>query len=206
MMFSVPIKYGIAGFPKTAIQGRFRRLRRFLEQSRGLFPLLNHYKFTVEENTPIEQEVALDRELLGKVCENLLAAYNPETRETARKRTGSCYIPLPVVEYVVDEALKSHMHRKLNVAQAFLPVNQSTQTATFGAPSPSPMASTVTRTYPSLQQASKTRRNLPHWTADRAIYWVTFRLADAIPQEKPRMLKKERETWQTRNPKPWSQA
>ena len=52
----------------------------------GLITLFENYKFTVEENTPIEQEVALDPELLGKVFENLLAAYNPETRETARKR------------------------------------------------------------------------------------------------------------------------
>lgn len=71
----------------------------------GLFPLLNHYKFTVEENTPIEQEVALDPELLGRVFENLLAAYNPETRETARKQTGSYYTPRSVVDYMVDEAL-----------------------------------------------------------------------------------------------------
>ena len=71
----------------------------------GLFPLLNRYKFTVEENTPIEQEVALDPELLGRVFENLLAAYNPETRETARKQTGSYYTPRSVVDYMVDEAL-----------------------------------------------------------------------------------------------------
>ncbi len=71
----------------------------------GLITLLNHYKFTVEENTPIEKEVALDPELLGKVFENLLAAYNPETRETARKQTGSYYTPRAVVDYMVDEAL-----------------------------------------------------------------------------------------------------
>ena len=45
--------------------------RLFFDEDRGLFPLLTHYKFTVEENTPIEQEVALDPELLGKVFENL---------------------------------------------------------------------------------------------------------------------------------------
>ena len=75
----------------------------------GLITLFNHYKFTVEENTPIEQEVALDPELLGKVFENLLAAYNPETRETARKQTGSYYTPRPVVDYMVDEALKASL-------------------------------------------------------------------------------------------------
>ena len=84
----------------------------FFDQERGLFPLLTHYKFTVEENTPIEQEVALDPELLGKVFENLLAAYNPETRESARKQTGSYYTPRAVVDYMVDEALIASLSEK----------------------------------------------------------------------------------------------
>ena len=79
--------------------------RIFFDDSNGLIPLLNHYKFTVEENTPIEQEVALDPELLGKVFENLLAAYNPETGSTVRKQTGSYYTPRPIVDYMVEEAL-----------------------------------------------------------------------------------------------------
>jgi hypothetical protein len=36
-------------------------------------------------------DVALDPELLGKVFENLLATYNPETGKQARKATGSFY-------------------------------------------------------------------------------------------------------------------
>ena len=79
----------------------------------GLITLLNHYKFTVEENTPIEQEVALDPELLGKVFENLLAAYNPETRETARKQTGSYYTPRDVVDYMVNEALVARLTQQV---------------------------------------------------------------------------------------------
>ena len=71
----------------------------------GLFSLFRHYKFTVEENTPLDQEVALDPELLGRVFENLLASYNPETRTTARKITGSYYTPRSVVDYMVDESL-----------------------------------------------------------------------------------------------------
>ena len=78
----------------------------------GLITLFENYKFTVEENTPIEQEVALDPELLGKVFENLLAAYNPETRETARKQTGSYYTPRPVVDYMVNEALIASLSKK----------------------------------------------------------------------------------------------
>ena len=72
---------------------------------KGLFTILHGYKFTVEENTPLDQEVALDPELLGRVFENLLAAYNPETRATARKATGSYYTPRPVVDYMVRQAL-----------------------------------------------------------------------------------------------------
>ena len=82
----------------------------------GLITLLNHYKFTVEENTPIEQEVALDPELLGKVFENLLAAYNPETRDTVRKQTGSYYTPRAVVDYMVDEALVATLEQHVQPA------------------------------------------------------------------------------------------
>ncbi len=79
---------------------------------KGLFTILNRYKFTVEENTPTEIEVALDPELLGRVFENLLAAYNPETRETARKQSGSYYTPRPVVDYMVGEALAESLANK----------------------------------------------------------------------------------------------
>ena len=74
----------------------------------GLFPLFRRYKFTIEENTPLDEEVALDPELLGRAFENLLASYNPETRDTARKATGSYYTPRRVVDYMVDEALVAH--------------------------------------------------------------------------------------------------
>ncbi|MDE2915527.1 MAG: Eco57I restriction-modification methylase domain-containing protein [Paracoccaceae bacterium] len=79
--------------------------RLFLDREHGLFPLFRRYKFTVEENTPLDREVALDPELLGRVFENLLAAYNPETKESARKATGSYYTPRQVVDYMVTEAL-----------------------------------------------------------------------------------------------------
>ena len=84
----------------------------FFDKDQGLIPLLEHYKFTVEENTPIDQEVALDPELLGRVFENLLAAINPETGETARKMTGSYYTPRAIVDYMVEEALIATLSQK----------------------------------------------------------------------------------------------
>lgn len=80
--------------------------------ARGIIDILNRYSFTVEENTPLEQEVSLDPELLGKVFENLLAAYNPETQTSARKQTGSFYTPREIVQYMVDESLVAHLKRK----------------------------------------------------------------------------------------------
>lgn len=80
---------------------------------RGLIEILSHYKFTIEENTPLEEEIALDPELLGKVFENLLASYNEETRTTARKATGSFYTPRQIVSYMVDEALLAHLRDAL---------------------------------------------------------------------------------------------
>jgi adenine-specific DNA-methyltransferase len=71
----------------------------------GLVRIFDRYKFTVTENTPLDEEIALDPELLGKVFENLLAAYNPETGATARKQTGSFYTPREIVNYMVDESL-----------------------------------------------------------------------------------------------------
>ena len=78
---------------------------------RGLINILKRYNFTVEENTPFDQEVSLDPELLGKVFENLLASYNPETQTTARKQTGSFYTPREIVQYMVDESLVAHLKR-----------------------------------------------------------------------------------------------
>ena len=86
--------------------------RLFFDTHQGLIPLLEHYKFTVEENTPIEQEVALDPELLGRVFENLLAAYNPETGATVRKQTGSYYTPRAIVDYMVEAALVATLSQK----------------------------------------------------------------------------------------------
>ena len=82
----------------------------------GLFTILDRYKFTVEENTPIEQEVALDPELLGKVFENLLAANTPETQESARRLSGSYYTPRDVVDYMVDESLTAYLQPKMGPA------------------------------------------------------------------------------------------
>jgi hypothetical protein len=81
---------------------------------KGLIDILQSYKFTIAENTPIVQDIALDPELLGRVFENLLASYNPETKKNARKQTGSFYTPREIVNYMVDESLLAHLKNRLN--------------------------------------------------------------------------------------------
>ena len=81
----------------------------FFDAEKGIFPLLERYNFTVEENSVIDQTVALDPELLGKVFENLLGAYNPETQQTARNDSGSFYTPREIVDYMVDESLIAYL-------------------------------------------------------------------------------------------------
>lgn len=81
----------------------------FFDKNKGLFALFNRYNFTIEENTPMEQQVALDPELLGKVFENLLGVFNPETKVTARKKSGSFYTPREIVDYMVDQTLIAYL-------------------------------------------------------------------------------------------------
>ncbi len=71
----------------------------------GLLYFLNTHNFTIEEDTPLEVEVALDPEMLGKVFENLLEAEE-------RGKTGTFYTPRPVVAFMCREALSAYLERE----------------------------------------------------------------------------------------------
>ena len=109
--------YNFDGFSRNNARfadGRFKHRavvpnNLFFAPETGLISILSRYNFTIEENSPEEQQVALDPELLGKVFENLLGAYNPETRETARSQSGSFYTPREIVNYMVDESLIAYL-------------------------------------------------------------------------------------------------
>lgn len=101
------------------------------ETVRPLLAILSSYNFTLTENTPLEQEVALDPELLGHVFENLLAAYNPETGTVARKATGSFYTPRVVVDWMVDQALALYLGRTLSELVGVPPTQPDTRLKTL---------------------------------------------------------------------------
>ena len=121
--------YNFDGFSrndKKFADGRYRNRAfipnsLFFKQDKGLFSILSRYNFTIEENTPNEQQVALDPELLGKVFENLLGAYNPETKETARNQSGSFYTPREIVNYMVDESIISYLGESDEVREMLSP-------------------------------------------------------------------------------------
>ena len=76
--------------------------------SEGINQILSRYKFTIAENTPLEEEVALDPELLGLIFENLLAEVNTDDKaasKSAKKASGTYYTPRKVIDYMVNESL-----------------------------------------------------------------------------------------------------
>ncbi|HUS10372.1 MAG TPA: N-6 DNA methylase, partial [Pyrinomonadaceae bacterium] len=62
--------------------------------------LFDQFNFTVTESTPLDQEVAVDPEMLSRVFEELV---------TGRNETGSYYTPKPVVSFMCKESLKGYL-------------------------------------------------------------------------------------------------
>ncbi|MBD2565419.1 MULTISPECIES: Eco57I restriction-modification methylase domain-containing protein [Nostoc] len=65
-----------------------------------LHDLFQRFAFTVTESTPLDVEVAVDPEMLGKVFEELV---------TGRHESGSYYTPKPIVSFMCREALKGYL-------------------------------------------------------------------------------------------------
>ena len=85
----------------------------FLDKEIGINSILSHYKFTIAENTPLEEEIAVDPEMLGRIFENLLAEQSDDTKEAARKNAGAFYTPRPVVSYMCRNTLLKHLDTEI---------------------------------------------------------------------------------------------
>ncbi|KKU59043.1 MAG: hypothetical protein UX81_C0013G0004 [Parcubacteria group bacterium GW2011_GWA2_47_12] len=68
----------------------------------GVLDIFDRYNFTVKEDEPLEKEVAVDPEMLGKVFENLL-----EVKD--RKSKGTYYTPREIVHYMCQESLVNYL-------------------------------------------------------------------------------------------------
>jgi type I restriction-modification system DNA methylase subunit len=74
----------------------------------GLLAFFNRYNFTVTDDTPLEQDVAVDPEMLGKVFENML-------EERDRGQSGSFYTPRAIVSYMCQEALAGYLEESAGI-------------------------------------------------------------------------------------------
>ncbi len=72
----------------------------------GILDVFDRYNFTVKEDEPLEKEVAIDPEMLGKVFENLL-----EVKD--RKSKGTYYTPREIVHYMCQESLVNYLVTEL---------------------------------------------------------------------------------------------
>lgn len=84
----------------------------------GVFDnFLEAFNFTVREDTPLNQEVAVDPEMLGKVFESIVLhaeAADPDAlAPDKRKATGSYYTPRIVVHFICQEALRQYLIARL---------------------------------------------------------------------------------------------
>lgn len=68
----------------------------------GILDIFDRYNFTVKEDEPLEKEVAVDPEMLGKVFENLL-----EVKD--RKSKGTYYTPREIVHYMCEQSLANYL-------------------------------------------------------------------------------------------------
>ena len=76
----------------------------------GILDVFDRFNFTMAEDEPMEREVAIDPEMLGKVFENLLDV-------TDRKSKGAFYTPREIVHYMCQESLINYLSGKTGIVE-----------------------------------------------------------------------------------------
>jgi hypothetical protein len=95
----------------------------------GILDVFDRYNFTVKEDEPLDKEVAIDPEMLGKVFENML-----EVKE--RKSKGSYYTPREIVHYMCQESLINYLDAEINVKPKSLSKKEAVQMKLMGEQQP----------------------------------------------------------------------
>ena len=75
---------------------------------KDILKVFDLYNFTIKEDEPLDKEVAVDPEMLGKVFENLL-----EIKD--RKSQGAFYTPREIVHYMCQESLINYLNTNSNI-------------------------------------------------------------------------------------------
>jgi len=95
----------------------------------GILDVLDRYNFTVKEDEPLEKEVAVDPEMLGKVFENLL-----EVKD--RKSKGTYYTPREIVHYMCQESLINYLDNVINTSKDVITRHNAFQRMLIGEDGP----------------------------------------------------------------------
>lgn len=85
------------------------------EKNEGILDFFDMYNFTMSEDEPLEKEVAVDPEMLGKIFESLL-----DVEE--RKSKGAFYTPREIVHYMCQECLINYIHNDTNIDKTSLEI------------------------------------------------------------------------------------
>lgn len=80
-----------------------------------IFETFDRFNFTIKEDEPLEREVAVDPEVLGKVFENLL-----EIKD--RKSKGAFYTPREIVHYMCQQSLMGYLENNSSIPREDLEV------------------------------------------------------------------------------------
>lgn len=91
----------------------------------GVLDVFDRYNFTIKEDEPMDKEVAVDPEMLGKVFENMLDI-------TERKSKGAFYTPREIVHYMCQESLIHYLDNSLNSGTSSFQELGSDQAKLFG--------------------------------------------------------------------------
>ena len=91
----------------------------------GVLDVFDRYNFTIKEDEPLDKEVAVDPEMLGKVFENMLDI-------TERKSKGAFYTPREIVHYMCQESLIHYLDNSLNSGASSFQELGSDQIKMFG--------------------------------------------------------------------------
>jgi hypothetical protein len=94
------------------------------EEGSGILDVFDLYNFTVKEDEPLETEVAIDPEMLGKVFERMLDV-------TERKSKGAFYTPREIVHYMAQQSLLYFLETELNQTVSYSKIG-SNQSELFG--------------------------------------------------------------------------
>jgi len=120
------------------------------DKGTGILDVFDRYNFTVKEDEPLEKEVAIDPELLGKAYEKFNAIRPDNFAEFKKalksgkkgeenkfnKKFGVYYTPREIVHYMCQQSLINYLDTAVNAHKKSITTKPAVQKKIFGPQSP----------------------------------------------------------------------